>query len=192
MTVNNYDPVTGRPNFSDNDAPDIKVDPGAVAEYAEEVGNRIVKANLAALNLYPYKRAGLSGHALDTKTDYVHNGTGWVVSYLPDTGWVNLTLNPNWSAYTGPETPKFRVVGGNLSMVGRVNATSGAGTVIGVLPNSVRPTSIGFLSVFTGWSDSHGVVQLLIGHASGEVVLVQGAGASRTGVSLAGIRFPVG
>ncbi len=51
---------------------------------------------------------------------------------------------------------------------------------------------MGHLLVFTGWSDSHGIVQLLIGHASGEVVCVQGAGVTRGGVSLAQIEFPVG
>lgn len=192
MAVDSYDPVTGRPIFSDTGAPDIGVDPTAVGAYAADVGNRIVRANLAALEAYPFKRAGLSGHALNTKTDYVHTGSGWVVSYQPDTGWVNLTLNPNWTAYTGPETPKFRVLNGNLYMAGRVNASAAAGTAIGVLPASARPTSIGYTTVYTGWSDSHGVVQLLIGHASGEVVLVQGAGASRVGISLAQINFPVG
>lgn len=69
MTVDYYDTTTGRPHFNDNDAPDIKVDPDAVSAYAEDVGNRIVRADLAALNAYTYARQGLAGHALDTGQD---------------------------------------------------------------------------------------------------------------------------
>lgn len=78
MAVGSYDATTGRPIFPDSGAPDVGVDPTEVGKYAAEVGNRIVKADLAALNAYAYKRAGLMGHALDTKTDYVHSGSGWV------------------------------------------------------------------------------------------------------------------
>jgi hypothetical protein len=119
---------------------------------------------------------------------YVWSGSAWTII---DTGWVALTLNANWAVYTGGEAPKYRVVNGILHMVGRTNATAAAGGVIGVLPATVRPSSVGHLLVFTGWSDSHGIVQLLVGHASGAVVLVQGAGATRTGISLAQISFPV-
>lgn len=78
MAVNSYDSTNGRPIFVDTDAPDIKVDPTEAAKFAADVGNRIVRADLAGLNSYTYKRAGLAGHALDTKTDYVHDGSGWV------------------------------------------------------------------------------------------------------------------
>ncbi len=77
MTVNHYDATDGHPIFDDLDAPDIKVDPTAAALYAAEVGNRIVKTNLAALDAYGYKRAGLSGRALATNAEYVHTGTAW-------------------------------------------------------------------------------------------------------------------
>lgn len=77
MAVDDYDDTTGRPIFLDSGAPDTGVDPTAVGIYAAEVGNRIVKANLAALDAYAYKRAGLSGHALDTKLEYIHDGSGW-------------------------------------------------------------------------------------------------------------------
>lgn len=120
---------------------------------------------------------------------YTWSGTAWVIS---DTGWVALTLNANWAVYTGGEAPRYRVVNGILHMAGRTNATAAAGGVIGVLPAEVRPSSVGHLLVFTGWSDSHGIVQLLVGQASGEVVMVQGAGATRIGVSFAQISFPVG
>lgn len=77
MAVNSNDPTTGRPIFVDTDAPDIKVDPTEAAKYAADVGNRIIRANFAALEAYAYKRAGLMGHALDTGANYVHTGSGW-------------------------------------------------------------------------------------------------------------------
>jgi len=78
MASDSRDPVTGAHIFSDTGAPDIGVDPTLVSAQANDVGTRIIRANLAALEAYPYKRAGLSGHALDTKIDYVHDGTGFV------------------------------------------------------------------------------------------------------------------
>lgn len=78
MAVDSYDPTTGRPIFVDTGAPDIGVDPTEVGKYAADVGNNVIRANLAALEAYGYKRAGLHGHALDTGFDYVHDGSGWV------------------------------------------------------------------------------------------------------------------
>jgi hypothetical protein len=77
MAVNSYDPTTGRPIFIDTDPPDIKVDPTEAAKYAADVGNRIVRPNLAALEAYEFKRAGLEGVAEDTGAVYGHNGSGW-------------------------------------------------------------------------------------------------------------------
>lgn len=91
MAVNSYG-ADGHPIFVDTDAPDIKVDPTKVSEYAGDVGTRIIRANLAALDAYPYKRAGLLGYAADSDTEYRHNGTGWrVVS----SGW--KTWTPTYS-----------------------------------------------------------------------------------------------
>ena len=109
MAVDSNDPTTGRPIFLDTGAPDTGVDPTAVGIYAAEVGNRIVKANLAELDAYPYKRAGLEGHALDTHFNYVHDGSGWV---LKDAGLVGrvvrsgtATTFPN--VYTNVATNSF-------------------------------------------------------------------------------------
>lgn len=75
--MNSYDPVTGRPIFVDTDAPDIKVDPTEAARYAADVGNRIIRASLAELNAYAYKRPGLLGFAADTGAEYVYASAGW-------------------------------------------------------------------------------------------------------------------
>lgn len=80
MAVSSYDPTTGRPIFIDSDAPDIKVDPTQAAVYAADVGNRIIRANLAGLDAYPYKRKGLLGYALDTGYEYVHDGSAWTTA----------------------------------------------------------------------------------------------------------------
>jgi len=84
MASDGRDPITGAHIFSDLGASDIGVDPTLVSAQANDVGTRIIRANLAALDAYEYKRAGFGGHALDTGTDYVHDGTGWVpVFYKP-------------------------------------------------------------------------------------------------------------
>lgn len=139
MAVDTYDPTTGRPIFLDTGAPDIGVDPTAVGIYAADVGNRIVRANLADLNSYTYKRAGLMGHALDTEKDYIHNGTGWKET-ISDTGWRTMGLASGWSNQT-PDVASYRVLNGVIYFRGRVDATSGAGTSVlsGVLPSSARP-----------------------------------------------------
>ncbi|MDQ0726800.1 hypothetical protein [Microbacterium sp. W4I20] len=79
MTYDDRDPLTGAYIFSDAGAPDIGVDPTIISEQANDVGNRIIRDNFAALDAYPYKRAGLLGYAADTDTEYRHNGTGWKV-----------------------------------------------------------------------------------------------------------------
>lgn len=125
--------------------------------------------------------------ARDTGVEYVWSGSTWQAA-----PWTNLTLNSGWDAYAS-ETPRYRVVDGVAYFNGRVRTTSNsAGAVIGVIPSAIRPVSAGNVFVFTGWSDTHGIVQLLVGHTSGEVVCVQGAGAARSGISLANIQFPVG
>lgn len=87
MVSESIDPITGAPQFSDNGAPDIAVDPSLVSNYAADVGNRIVRANLAALESYPFARAGMEGYAVDTGISYVHTGTGWIISMMPLTAW---------------------------------------------------------------------------------------------------------
>jgi hypothetical protein len=113
VAVDSVDPITGAPQFSDAGAPDTGVDPTEVAKYAADVGNRIVRANLAALNAYTWKRAGLRGVALDTGIEYAHNGSGWVATEarlsgrvnrsatattFPSSGYTNVSANTFWTA----------------------------------------------------------------------------------------------
>lgn len=140
MSVNNYDPVTGRPVFLDTDAPDIKVDPTAVGIYAADVGNSIVRANLAALNSYAYKRKGLSGYALDTGIVYSHDGSGWVpLNSTWETGWTNLTAASGWTANSGGGTPQVSLQGGIAYYRGGLFGGT-ASTTATTLPTWARPT----------------------------------------------------
>ncbi|MCT1363302.1 hypothetical protein [Microbacterium sp. p3-SID131] len=83
MAVNSYGP-DGHPIFLDTDAPDIKVDPTKAAEYAGDVGNRIIRANVAALEAYGFKREGLRGYALDSGVEYLYTtAAGWSVLFRP-------------------------------------------------------------------------------------------------------------
>ena len=143
MAVNTFDPTTGRPIFLDGDAPDTAVNPTAVGQYAADVGNRIVRANLAALDAYEYKRDGLMGYAADTKTDYFHDGTGWKVR-IQDTGWLSLgPFSSGWSAQS-PDAVGYRIQNGMLFLRGRINANNAAGTgtqpFVNALPPEARPS----------------------------------------------------
>lgn len=144
MAVNGYDSTDGSPLFSDSDAPDIKVDPRAVAIYAAEVGNRIVKANYAALDAYAYTRKGLRGHALDTSTEYEHNGTGWVMVQANTT--VAITaFSTGWTALTGYE-PYLLVQGKRRTLVGAASRNSGGAlSSILTIPAGHRPARNMFL-----------------------------------------------
>lgn len=115
----------------------------------------------------------------------------WSRQEVVDTGWKTLVLNSGWSSYAG-EPPKWRVQNGRLSMTGRVTGTTAATGPVGALPPEARAVSAGQPFAFIGWSDSHGIVMLFIGHADGTINVVQGSGQNRTGISLASITYPVG
>lgn len=141
MAVDSYDPTTGRPIFSDSGAPDIGVDPTAVGIYAADVGNRIIRANLAALDAYQFKRAGLTGYALSEKQEYVCDGSGWLPT-VGDTGWQGIgSYNTGWST-EGSDAPQYRVRNGVLYFRGRIDATAAAvNTPFTVaLPPAARPS----------------------------------------------------
>lgn len=76
MAVNSNDPTTGHPIFSDSDAPDIKVDPTKVAEYAGKVGTRLI-GTTAERTAYTFAREGLRWYDTDLAGELVHDGSGW-------------------------------------------------------------------------------------------------------------------
>lgn len=187
MAVDSYDATTGRPIFLDSGAPDIAVDPTAVGIYAAEVGNRVVKASLTALNSYTYRRAGLFGHALDTKTDYVHNGTGWV-KVLEDTGWTAMTLTSSWVNFGNPfRTAAYRRKNGEVQFRGSIaGGTAGATFPLATLPVGFRP--IGFEEQQLVGANA-GVADLRV--ATDGKVYIAGyfAGGGNGVVTLAQVRF---
>ena len=75
MAVNSLDPVDGHPTFADTDAPDIKVDPTKVSEYAAKVGTRLVGTS-AERTAYAYAREGLEWYDTTTKSTWLYIG-GW-------------------------------------------------------------------------------------------------------------------
>lgn len=169
MAVDSYDPTTGRPIFLDTGAPDIGVDPTEVGKYAADVGNRIVRADLAALNAYSYKRAGLSGYAADTKRDYVYDGSGWRGA-AEDTGWIAATLQSAWINAAAGEEVEYRRLNGVVYFKGR--AANGTGTTVLTLPPGFRPKSISRFIVPTAataanpllvYVSSNGVVTASVG-----------------------------
>lgn len=146
MAVNSYDATTGAPKFDDNDAPDIKVDPAAAAAYAADVGNRVMRANLAALNSYAYRRKGLAGVALDTNVDYKHDGTGWVQT--GESAAVDIsTFGAGFAALSG-FTPRVRRAGNRVQIFGALqrSGTSGTGANLLTVPAGYAPVDATNLS----------------------------------------------
>lgn len=84
MAASGNNPTTGHPLFSNSDAPDIKLDPQLAAEYAAEVGNRIVKSTADRV-AYPYAREGLECYDTDLDVTFIHDGSGWVDQTPVDT-----------------------------------------------------------------------------------------------------------
>lgn len=107
---------------------------------------------------------------------------------LNATPWTNLTLASGWGSYAG-ETATYRVKGGACFLSGRITGTTAAGTTIATLPTNARHTAPSAM-VFNTHSDNGSTV-MLVG-SNGSVVIATRAGLDRTGVSLAGISFPVG
>lgn len=119
MAVDEYDPVTGSPIFKDTGAPDVGVDPTEAAKYAARVGNRIMGANLAALNAYAYKRKGLKGVALDTLREYTHDGSAWKLDargeYLIQRIPFTAVTSVSFTGFTGDFADYFAILDINTS-----------------------------------------------------------------------------
>lgn len=144
MAADSRDPITGAYIFSDTGAPDMGVDPTLVSAQANDVGTRIVRANLAGLEAYEFKRAGLMGHALDSRVDYVHDGSGWV----PLNGGTVVPLtafSANWSGTSG-FTPYLVARGTTRTLYGAVSRGAG-GALASMLtvPSGHRPAQATFL-----------------------------------------------
>lgn len=134
MAVNSYG-ADGHPIFVDTDAPDIKVDPTKAAEYAGDVGNRIIRADLAALNAYAYKRDGLRGITLDTDTEYGYDGSSWRVIFAPAQSYnaspVNLSIGNG--TLTARYARQGTMVDVSVEVVGG-STTAASGNVVLALP----------------------------------------------------------
>lgn len=76
MASSSKNPVTGAPVFGDQDAPDPAVNPTEVAAYAAKVGTRLI-GTTAERDGYDYAREGLRWYNTTTKSEDLHDGTGW-------------------------------------------------------------------------------------------------------------------
>lgn len=168
MAVDSFSPTDGHPIFLDTGAPDLAVDPTKVAEYAADVGNRIIRADLATLNAYAYKRKGLRGVALDTLTEYLHDGTSWVAQ-SGDSGWIAPTYANGWVDAAASEAGGYRKLNGVVYHKGRVAlGTAGTGYT---LPAGFRPIQIMRVTVPSAISATQTTVTI---NTNGTVVLAAG------------------
>lgn len=142
MAVNSYDPTTGRPIFVDTDAPDIKVDPTQAAVYAADVGNRIIRADLVALDAYAYKREGLRGYALDSDIEYLCTGSGWSILLRPFSTYTTTVTGLTLGQVTvsAKYEQRGKLIKGEV-FVTRDTAGSPTGSVTFTLPTTPANTS---------------------------------------------------
>lgn len=102
--------------------------------------------------------------------------------------WINATLASGWSGYGG-ETAQYKRTDGVLYLNGRILGTAAAGTTMFTLPAGYRPDAT-YPPIYTTHSDN-GPTIIGIEPSTGVVTIHSRAGASRSGVSLAGIVLPV-
>lgn len=177
MAYDSRDSTTGAYIFSDTGAPDIGVDPTLVSAQANDVGTRIVRANLAALEAYAWKRDGLGGYALDTGVEYVYKSSAWRV-VGGNTGWANLTVfSVGWTATPG-YTPQIKKEGNTVTIRGAVTRGAGANiTTILTVPVGFRPTTNMFLGAH---SNASAQFYELLMQSSGVLAIPTGYGSAST------------
>lgn len=184
MAADSRDPITGAYIFSDTGAPDIGVDPTLVSAQANDVGTRIIRADLAALNAYEYKRRGLEGYASDTGVSYVHDGTGWVQA--GPGAWTNVTsLGSGWTATPG-YAPQVRRDGLTVFIRGAVTITSGSFANMLTVPAGFRPNGSRWVGQSHG--SASGATGMLLIDAGG---LLQIPTSYRSGTGASGTAFPL-
>lgn len=198
MAVDSYDPILGFPQFSDAGAPDIAVDPTAVAAYAADVGNFIIR-NTSGRNAYAYKREGLMCYDTDIDALFIHSGTGWE-PWLGNPGaWTNLPY-PNGAQYVGFGHPMAYKVGvDHVELRGTWQRTTtsnpvytGSGTVVlGTLPPAIH-ARVQAASYFLAPGSGTGVLSLQYAMGGGGNIEVKGNSVGTSvWVALDGWRIPL-
>lgn len=140
------------------------------------------------LLLWTNPLVGQVAFVLDVADFFTWRAGAWD-SLLGDTGWLNMTLFSGWSVAVG-EPPKYRVKNGFLSCSGRVSAGAGVGANFAQLPSFARHTSNNLMVWRTHMDNA--IAGITAGQDGTLGCFEPGTGASRPGVSLAPIHYPVG
>lgn len=118
----------------------------------------------------------------------IYSTDGEIETLLGNSAWTNLTLASGWGDYAS-ETGSYRIKNGICYLAGRVSGTAAAGATIATLPTNARHTYASAM-VFNTHSDNGSTIMLA--GSDGIIAIASRVGLVRTGVSLAGISFPVG
>lgn len=87
MAASGFDPTDGNPLFDDSDAPDIKLDPQLVGQYAAKTGNRVI-GTAAERGTYAFLREGREFYETDTGDSYRYISSAWRLWHRP---WTDYT-----------------------------------------------------------------------------------------------------
>lgn len=152
MAKSGTDSTTGHPKFSNSDAPDVKVDPQIVAEYAAEVGTRLIGTTAERL-AYPYTRDGLGWYDTDRRALMVRRGSGWRTVWRDVDAVIDsfYTNKPGWMGINC----WARRIGDWVEVVGRFQYTDSS-TITGSSSGNITDTDVCTLdSFYAPWGSLH-------------------------------------
>lgn len=104
-----------------------------------------------------------------------------------DTGWFSPGTGSGWGPYAG-ENVRYRVKSGICYLSGRTSGTTAAPTLLFTLPAGYRHDAPEPM-IFATHSDNGSTIMSVA--SDGKVEILSRTGQSRSGVSLAGISFPI-
>lgn len=150
MAADDYDDITGAPQFAGAGAPDTAVDLTLVAAFAAMVGTRLIGTTAERL-AYAFAREGLAWWDTDEDALYVHSGTGWLLQFKD---WTSYT--PTLGNMTGTAAAAYQVIGETVNVRFRLTVATMGSTPNLSLPINAVDTSAEFLDGQVMFADVSG------------------------------------
>jgi hypothetical protein len=191
MASNGVDPITGAPRFPETDAPAIGADYQEVADFAASVGSQSIGTSAARL-AYPYARKGFGWYDTTLDQGFVHDGSNWLLSYVPPFS-SSVTFVGIYSS-SGASPVSVRVENGRAFLEGiavstNIGFTPGTNYTLGSVPASIAPSEDQLYVVSAGSQNS---ARLVI-QASGTIIFaVMSAFTAPLSMGLGSVNWRVG
>lgn len=158
MAASDYDDTTGHPIFADGDAPDVAVNATQVAEYAGQVGTRLI-GTTAERTAYDFTRKGLRWFDTTLNTEFVYTGSAWAEDFSFPASFSVAFAGPNYaSSVASPVVGRIR--NGEARLKGTARSTSslgftpGTNYTLGTIDSAIAPTEDQLFLVSAGDNNS--------------------------------------